>query len=219
MTTLQVFLIVLGAILSYQVLIRVIRRLHHSPAPAFIGRLLDSNVRRRLQPPAKIIKRIGIGQGMTVLDLGCGSGAFTTFAARAVGEQGKVYAVDIQTMMLQQLESKLARAEHRDITNIELKQASAYNLPFEDGSIDLVYMVTVLQEIPDIARALRGIKRVLKSGGILAVTEFLLDPDYPGRSTTIKLCRRAGFVLENSLGNLWTYTARFKKLPSESSHT
>lgn len=80
-------------------------------------------------------------------------------------------------------------------------------------------MVTVLQEIPDIARALRGIKRVLKAGGILTVTEFLLDPDYPGRSTTIKLCQRAGFVLDNSLGNLWTYTARFKKLPSENSHT
>ena len=133
MTVLQVFLIVLSAILLYQVPTRVIRRLHHSPAPAFIGRLLDSNVRRWLQPPAKIIKHIGIGQGMTMLDLGCGSGAFTTFAARAAGEQGKVYAVDIQPMMLQQLESKLARTEHQDITNIELKQASAYNLPSKMG--------------------------------------------------------------------------------------
>ncbi len=68
-----------------------------------------------------------------MLDLGCGSGAFTTFAARAAGEQGKVYAVDIQPMMLQQLESKLARTEHQDITNIELKQASAYNLPSKMG--------------------------------------------------------------------------------------
>ena len=145
------------------------------------------------------------------MELGCGSGAFTTFAARAVGKQGKVYAVDIQPKMLKQLEGKLAKAENQDISNIELKQASAYDLPFEENSIDLVYMVTVLQEIPDRGRALREIKRVLKPDGILAVTELLPDPDYPLSSTTIKICQREGFVLEENLGNLWNYTVRFKK--------
>jgi len=198
-------------IVLYLALLRIIRKLYHFPAPAFIGRFLDSNVRRWLQPPDKIIERSGIKPGMTVLDLGCGSGAFTTFVAKAVGEHGKVYAVDIQPAMLRQLERKLARSENRDITNIELKQASAYNLPFEDGSLDLVYMVTVLQEIPDRGRALREVRRVLKPGGILAVTEFLPDPDYPLRSTTIRLCQREGFVLDDNSGNLWNYTVRFKK--------
>ncbi len=211
MTALNVILTVLGAILLYQVLIRIIRKLYRFPAPAFIGRFLDSDIRRWLQPPDKIIEHSGIKQGMTVIDLGCGSGAFTTFVARAVGEQGKVYAVDIQPAMLQQLERKLAKAENQDIRNIELKQASAYGLPFEDETIDLVYMVTVLQEIPDRARALREIRRVLKPGGILAVTEFLPDPDYPLRSTTIKICQREGFVLDDNQGNLWNYTVRFKK--------
>ena len=211
MTALKVILIVLGAVLLYQVLIRIIRKLYHFPAPAFIGRFLDSNHRRRLQPPGKIIERSGIKQGMTVLDLGCGSGAFIPFVARVVGEWGKVYAVDIQPAMLQQLKHKLAKAGNQDIKNIEPKQASAYDLPFEDGSIDLVYMVTVLQEIPDRSRALREISRVLKPGGILAVTEFLPDPDYPWRSTVIKICQREGFILDASLGNLWNYTVRFRK--------
>ena len=211
MTALKVILIVLGAILLYQALIRKIRKLYHFPAPAFIGRFLDSDVRRWLQPPDKLIERSSIKPGMTVVDLGCGSGAFTPFVARAVGEQGKVYAVDIQLAMLRQLERKLAKAENQDITNIELKQASAYDLPFEDGALDLVYMVTVLPEIPDRGRALREIRRVLKPGGILAVTEFLPDPDYPLRSTTIKLCQREGFVLDDNLGNLWNYTERLKK--------
>jgi len=211
MAALKVILIVLGAILLYLALFRIIRRLYRFPAPAFIGRFLDSNVRRWLQPPDKLIERSGIRQGMTVLDLGCGSGAFTTFLARAVGERGKVYAVDIQPAMLKQLEGKLARPENQDIKNIELKPASAYNLPFEDRALDLVYMVTVLQEIPDRSRALREIKRVLKLGGILAVTEFLPDPDYPLRSTTIKICQREGFILDDNLGNLWNYTLRFKK--------
>ena len=211
MTALKVILIVLGAFFLYQVLIRIIRKSYQFPAPAFIGRFLDSNHRRRLQPPGKIIERSGIKQGITVVDLGCGSGAFTTFVARMVGETGKVYAVDIQPAMLKQLERKLARPENQDIKNIEPKQASAYDLPFEDGSIDLVYMVTVLQEIPDRGRALREIRRVLKPGGILAVTEFLPDPDYPWCSTVIKLCQREGFILDANLGNLWNYTVRFKK--------
>ncbi len=168
-------------------------------------------MRRWLQPPDKLIERSGIRRGMPVLDLGCGSGAFTTFVARAVGKRGKVYAVDIQPAMLQQLERKLAEAENQDIRNIELKQASAYDLPFEDGAVDLVYMVTVLPEIPDRGKALREIRRVLKPGGLLAVTEFLPDPDYPLRSTTIKICQREGFVLDDNVGNLWNYTVRFKK--------
>ena len=211
MTALKVILIVLGAILLYQVLTRIIRKLYHFPAPAFIGRFLDSNLRRWVQPPDKLIERSGIKPGMTVIDLGCGSGAFITFVAKVVGEQGRVYAVDIQPAMLQQLERKLFKSENQDVRNIELKEASAYELPFEDGALDLVYMVTVLQEIPDRGKALREIRRVLKPGGILAVTEFLPDPDYPWRSTVIKICQREGFVLDASLGNLWNYTVRFKK--------
>jgi len=211
MTALKVILIVLGVIILFYLVLRIIRKLYRFPAPAFIGRALDSDFRRWLQPPDKVIERSGIKRGMTVLDLGCGSGAFTIFVARAVGERGKVYAVDIQPAMLHQLERKLAKAENQEIRNIELKQASAYDLPFEDGTIDLVYMAAVLQEIPDRGRALREIKRILKPGGILAVTEILPDPDYSLRSTTVKICQREGFVLDNNLGNLWNYTVRFKK--------
>ncbi len=211
MTVLKVILIVLGVFLLYQVLIRIIRRLNRLPAPAFIGRFLDSDLRRWVQPPDKLIKRSGIKRGMTVIDLGCGSGAFTPFVARVVGEESKVYAVDIQSAMLRQIERKLSKPENQAITNIELRQAGAYDLPFGDGSIDLVYMVTVLEEIPDRGRALREVRRVLKPGGTLAVTEFLPDPDYPLRSAVIKMCQHEGFVLDDSPGNLWNYTVRFEK--------
>ncbi len=214
MTIINIILLVLGAFFLYQVLIRVIRKLYRLPAPAFIGPFLDSNARRWVQPPDKLIERSGIRPGMKVLDLGCGSGAFTTFVARVAGETGKVYAVDLQPAMLRQIKRKLSQPENQDITNIELRQASAYDLPFEDGSLDLTCMVTVLPEIPDRGRALREVKRVLKAGGILAVTEFLPDPDYPLRSTTIKICRSEGFVLDGNSGNLWNYTIRFRKPPT-----
>lgn len=212
MTVIKVVVIViLGLLLLHQVVMRIVRKLVHFPAPAFIGRGLDSNYRRKLQPPDKIIRRSGIKEGMHVLEVGCGSGAYTTFVARVVGGGGKVYALDIQPEMLQQLQSKLAKPENEDIRNIELVNSSAYELPFDDDSLDLVYMVTVLQEIPDRSKALQQVRRVLKPGGILSVTEWLPDPDYPWKSTTIKIGREAGLVLDEALGNLWHYTVRFKK--------
>jgi len=210
-------LIVIGIILflCYLAVFRIIKQLFRFPAPPFIGWFLDSDLRRGLQPPDKLIERSGIKQGMTVIDLGCGNGAYTNFVARAVGEQGKVYAVDIQTAMLRGLENKLARTENQDIRNVKLKKANAYDLPFEDGAIDLVYMVTVLQEIPDRDRALREVKRVLKPDGILAVSEIVIDSDYPRRSTTVKLCQREGFNLDGVFGGFWHYTARFRKAGSD----
>lgn len=50
---------------------------------------------------------------------------------------------------------ELARPENEDIKNIELVHGSAYELPFAEDSFDLVYMITVLQEIPDKQKALR----------------------------------------------------------------
>ncbi|MBL7209642.1 MAG: class I SAM-dependent methyltransferase [Dehalococcoidia bacterium] len=212
MTVIKAVLIaILGLLLLHQVVMRIVRKLVHFPAPAFIGRGLDSDFRRRLQPPDKVIQRSGIRKGMRVLEVGCGSGAYTTFVARAVGEEGKVYALDIQPEMLEQLEHKLAKPENEDIKNIELVNSSAYDLPFDDGSLDLVYMVTVLQEIPDRSKALQQVRRVLKPRGILAVTEFLPDPDYPWKSTTIKMGKEAGLVLDEASGSFWQYTVRFRK--------
>jgi ubiquinone/menaquinone biosynthesis C-methylase UbiE len=207
----EIICIAIGAIIFILVGIRVIRKSYQLPAPAYVGRLLDSGFRRFFQPPEKIIERSGIKEGMTVLELGCGSGAYTPYLARAVSEHGRLYAVDIQSAMLRQLARKLSKPENKDCRNIELKEASAYELPFADGSIDLACMVTVLMEIPDRGRALREVKRVLKPGGILAVTEFFPDPDYPFRATVVKAGRREGFIFDESQGSFWNYTVRFKK--------
>lgn len=199
----------MGILIFYQIVIRIVRKFVHFPAPAFIGRFLDSDHRRRMQSPDAIIKRSGMKSGMKILEIGCGSGAFTTFIARYVGSKGRVYALDIQPGMLEQLKNKLLKPENRDINNIVLKLASAYDLPFSDNLFDLVYMVSVFQEIPDTANALEEIKRVLKAGGILAISEFFIDPDYPLRSTTIKQGEQGGFKFDGVFGNFWNYTVRF----------
>lgn len=211
MTPLQIILVALGAIAFLAVVVRLYLKFHSQPAPPIIGPFLNSPLRRVTQPSARVIERSGVKPGMTMLDLGCGSGAFTLPAARVVGERGKVYALDIQSAMLRQLERRLVRARNHDIKNVELKQASAYELPLADGSLDLVMSVAAFHEIPDKPRALREVQRVLKKDGILALTELILDPDYPLATTTIKEGEVAGFVFEAKLGNFWDYTVRFRK--------
>ena len=208
---LEIFLIIIiGLIVSYFIFLRIIRKIIPSPAPAFMGRILDSDLRRKMQSPEKVIQRSGIQKGMQVLEVGCGSGAITTFVARAVGNKGNVYALDIQPKMLQQLEKKLSQPKNRDITNIKLIESNAYDLPFDDNSLDLVFMITVFGEIPDRNKALQEIKRVLKPGGILAITEMFLDPDYLLKSTVTKKGGKAGFILDEISGSFWDYTIRFK---------
>jgi hypothetical protein len=63
---------IIGAYLVFMALIgaRILRKFVHFPAPFFVGYFLDSDLRRRLQPPEKLIKRSGISPNMTDLEIG-----------------------------------------------------------------------------------------------------------------------------------------------------
>jgi ubiquinone/menaquinone biosynthesis C-methylase UbiE len=123
---------------------------------------------------------------------------------------GKVYGLDIAGDMLARCRRHLMKFESDLQRRVELVQKSAYELPFDDESLDVVYLVAALMEIPDPQRCLLEVKRVLKPGGILAVTEFMVDPDYPGRKTTIRDVVESGYKMEAEEGNAWNYTVRFK---------
>jgi ubiquinone/menaquinone biosynthesis C-methylase UbiE len=202
---------VLFGLVAVLLLIRLARRYVKFPAPAIAGHVLASGWRLKLYPAETLIERMGVVEGMHVLELGCGSGPYTPAVARAVGPAGKVAALDIQADMIAQLEERLKHPENRDIENVTTHIESAYELPFEDGTFDLVYTIAVLQEIPDKPRALAQVRRILKPDGILAVTELFQDPDYPLRSTTIRDCTRAGFETQAVLGSFWYYTIRFAR--------
>ncbi|NSW54069.1 MAG: methyltransferase domain-containing protein [Anaerolineae bacterium] len=195
----------------YQVILRVVRRRWHFPAPTIIAVFLDSPIRRKLQPPVQVLERSGLSKGMKVLEIGCGSGIFIPTAARMVGELGHVHALDVQPKMLELLRLKLEQPENANLRNITIHQQDALALPFENGSLDLVYLCAALFEIPDLPAALAEIHRVLKPHGILAVTEFLPDPDYHLEGEVIRAATRGGFTYHTAAGNLLNYTVQFKK--------
>lgn len=195
----------------YQFLLRLVRRSWHFPAPAFLTTFLNSPFRRRMQDPHEVIRRSGIQAGHIVLEIGCGGGCFLPYAAEAVGKTGRVYGLDIAADMLARTRKYLLRFPAEIQERISLVQKSAYELPFDDNSLDVVYYVAVLMEIPDPVRSLKEAKRALKPGGLLAVTELLPDPDYPLSKVTIRCGQAAGFRVEAVEGNLWSYTVRFGK--------
>jgi ubiquinone/menaquinone biosynthesis C-methylase UbiE len=205
---LWIFIILIGWFIFVEVVIRIIRRFIHFPIPAFIARFIDNPIRRRIQPPAKVIEWIGIREGMNVLEIGPGPGTFTIETSKRVGEEGKVFAVDIQPTVISKLNSKLQREK---IQNVVTKVASAYELPFPDKNFDRVFMIAVLAEIPDKKKALVEIKRVLKDDGLLAIGEFLPDPDYPRRKTVIRWCEDAGFKLDRENVGVLHYVLTFNK--------
>ena len=176
------------------------------PCPTSLGWLVDMPIRRKYMRP--VLGRAGVRSGETVLELGPGPGAFTVDAARLVGDEGKLIAIDIQADMIAEVEKRIGEA---GVKNVETHVASAYNLPIPDESVDRVFMVTVLPEIPDPVKGLREVFRILKPGGVFSTTEEFLDPDYPLRKTTIGWAEEAGFEVDERFGNWFLYTLNFRK--------
>jgi len=204
-------LVLFGMFVAFQVVLRLVRRYYHFPSPSFISVFLDSPMRRRFQRPADIVRRADIRSGMRVLEVGPGPGTFTIAASEAVGPSGEVVAIDIAPEMVGRLRAKLAG---RHITNVNARLGNAMDLDLADDSFDRVFLVTVLAEISDRQRALGEFRRVLKPGGTLSVSEAILDPDYPRRSTVASWCLQAGFEPAGGFGNIVTYTLNFRK-PSQ----
>ena len=130
---------------------------------------LERAERENEESPTKAVALLGLKPGMTVCDLGAGTGYYAVRMARLVGAEGKVYAVDIQPRMLELLSKRLSAA---GIKNIEplLGAESETNLPPE--SQDLIILVDVYHEFSKPQEMLRSIRKALKDTGRLVLLEF-----------------------------------------------
>ena len=177
-----------------------------APCPGSLAWLVNNPIRRRYMRP--VLDWVGIRPGERVLELGPGPGTFTVEAARRVAPDGRLIAVDIQPEMIAQVKERVREA---GLDNVETHVANAYELPLDDTNIDRVFLIAVLPEIPDQARALAELRRVLKPGGILSITEEFVDPDYLLASSVIRHVEAVGFELERRFGNFLLYTLNFRR--------
>lgn len=177
-----------------------------APCPAALAPLIDNPLRRRYI--GSMLKRIGIRPGERVLELGPGPGAFTVDAARGAGAGGQVIALDIQPQMVVRVQKRIREA---GVDNVTICVASAHDLPLPDGSVDRAFLVTVLPEIPDQDRALAELRRVIRSGGVLSISEEFTDPDYAFPCETLGRTSAAGFELVQRFGGFWVYTVNLRR--------
>ena len=194
--------------LCVHTIIRVVRCFYKFPMPEWMANAIDNPFRRKIQPPEETALRHGIKPGMRVLEVGPGNGTYTLGAARQIGPQGELVTIDIEPKMIERVNQRIAA---ESITNTKARVANVYDLPFEDGSFDLIYMIAVINEIPDIPRALAEFHRVLKPKGTLVFSELFMDPDYPLAKTLTQKVQAAKFRLKEQLGNFFYYTLIFKK--------
>ena len=146
--------------------------------------------------------------GERILEVGPGTGYYTLEMAEWVKPGGRVDILDLQQEML---EHTMRSAAERGLDNITPTQADASAMPYEEGTYDAAFLVTVLGEIPDQDAALRELARVLRPGGRLVVGELLGDPHYVRLAPMRLRASGAGLSYERRAGNAMGYFARFAK--------
>jgi len=204
-----ILLLFLGVLIFTQIILRIIKRYRHVPAPAFATQLLDNPIRRRfIQKPGTVADRLRLEPGMAVVEIGPGKGSYTIEVARRVLPGGRVYAVDVQEAVVDSLKR---RVEREGVTNLFPVVDDAYGLSFEDRSVDRVFAIACLPEIPDPVRVLREVHRILRVDGLVCLSELFPDPDYPRRKTEIGWAEEAGFELDEMFGNWFVYQLNFRK--------
>lgn len=190
---------------------RLASRCYTLPCPVWLRWLVElDNPLTRTNRSAFIIGHLELEPGMAVLDIGCGPGRLTIPAARSVGNQGIVLAMDIQAGMLARVKTKADMAE---LSNIDFLHAGVGEGRLANERFDRALLVTVLGEIPERERkkALREIFAALRPGGILSVTEIIFDPHFQSRNTVTRLAEEVGFREKAFYGNRIAFVLNFKK--------
>jgi len=109
--------------------------------------------------------------GQTFLDYGCGTGSFTFPAARIVGNEGKVYALDCFPRQLEIVEDKL---KNEGLTNIEtILSENKTGLP--DNCVDVAWMCDVLHEVKERREVVEEMHRVLREEGLLVIYDGMRE--------------------------------------------
>jgi ubiquinone/menaquinone biosynthesis C-methylase UbiE len=175
-----------------------------SPLPDEFYSLSDLEAQRTYVGVRRAEKWVGfflphLHSGMSLLDCGCGVGSITLDLAEQLAP-GQVIGLDMDEG---QLEIARESAAKRGLSNVSFQQGNIYSLDFPDASFDAVLAHTLLFHLSEQLRALQEIRRVLKSGGVAAVSDdewntFVYSPDDPMMEKIVSLWKR---VVQANGGN------------------
>jgi len=157
----------------------------------------DDPERRKWQNPDEILASIGLKEGFTLVDLGCGSGFFTLPAARMVGSEGKIYGVDVNQEAVRELKIEI---ERRGFKNITLRVGEAEGTVFCEECADIAFFGIDLHDFRDPGNVLSNASRMLKPCGLLVDLDWKKETMDFGPPLEIRFDERKAMNLIESAG-------------------
>ena len=151
---------------------------------------------------ADILKLLDLAPGQTVADIGSGTGLYTRELSALVGDQGRVYAVDVTEAFLERVRT-IVRDE--GLANVMLVLADPRDVGLPAGSVDVAFMSNVYHHVEYPITYMGTVRRALAPGGRLFVIDFRREADCDdewvlehvraGEATVLAELQRAGFEL------------------------
>jgi len=166
-----------------------------------------------------IIRHLGLRPGLKIADIGSGTGFFTALMAAAVGDSGRVYAVDIAPRFV---EASVQRARDRGMNNVVGVVNDQHGVRLSPDSVDLAFTSDTYHHFEYPRSMLRSIHEALRPGGELVLIDFKRIPGVSnpwvlrhvraGEAEVAAETQAAGFELVERLDFMQTqYFLRFRK--------
>ena len=172
---------------------------------------LSTPIRRLITDPRRVLKGLA-GPGDIVADLGCGPGFFTLPLAEAVGDGGRVIAVDLQPAMLDKVRERAARSGLPE--RIRLQQCSADSLGLGEAEVDFALAFWMVHEAPDAGHFMVEVRAALRPGGRFLVAEPKGHVGEAAWSRTIKAAEAAGMAVVERRRVAFSRAALFERSAS-----
>ncbi len=162
---------------------------------------LEAPDRALWQRPERVVATLRLRPGMTIADVGAGTGYFARRFAAAVGARGRVLALDTEQDMLDELRRRAPEA-----ANIEPRRVAPGDPGLAPASVDLVFVCNTGHHLPDRVRYYARLRRALRRHGRLVLVDFYrrklpVGPpveEKVSRAETLREAGAAGFRLRAS---------------------
>jgi ubiquinone/menaquinone biosynthesis C-methylase UbiE len=132
---------------------------------------LTYGVRDLLRPRRIVLTEVRIKTGFHVLDYGCGPGSYITPLAQLVGPTGRIYAVDVNPLAIRAVQRLVSK---KGLTNVEAILSDC-DTRLPPSSLDVVLLYDILHDLDEPDRVLAEVHRVLKTEGILSVSDHHMN--------------------------------------------
>ncbi|MCP4197802.1 MAG: class I SAM-dependent methyltransferase [Proteobacteria bacterium] len=179
---------------------------HDFSDPEHWRQVFDDPERDVRQMPDHVVEIMKIAPGMTVADLGAGTGYFLPYLSKAVGENGMVLGLDVEQSLVDYMNE---RAKNEGLSNVEARVVEADNPALEPQSVDRILIVNTWHHLPDRVAYAKKLATALSRAGALFIVDVTIESEKgpPKRhrvtpAQLIETLEKAGFTAKIARENL-----------------